>query len=102
MAPRKDLSKIGQEAFALLDEQLYGRSKGKPSFPPSSSAVKTINSKNLFYQQYQPQKSNLVQFKPASAIEERVINSYEAVQLHGGVLVCDYSKRKYSKAMAYY
>ncbi|OIT02990.1 hypothetical protein A4A49_18231 [Nicotiana attenuata] len=101
MAPRKDLSKIGQEAFALLDEQIYGKSKGRPSVPPPS-AVRTTNSKTFYYQQYQPQKSNLVQFKPASAIEERVINSYEAVQLHGGVLICDYSKRKYSKSMAYY
>ncbi|OIT03191.1 hypothetical protein A4A49_30795 [Nicotiana attenuata] len=94
MAPnKKDISKIGQEAFALLDEQRYGR-KGRPSIFHSSSAPVKTTHKNWFYYQNQPQTSHVVQFKPAYAVEERVINSHEAVQLHGGVLICDYSKRK--------
>ncbi|WMV31486.1 hypothetical protein MTR67_024871 [Solanum verrucosum] len=108
MAPnKKNISNIGQEAFGLLDEQQLYATKGKnrsqaPPPPPSSSssvvAVKTTNQNYFYYNQYQPQKSNVVQFKPS---EERVMNSYEAVKVHGGVLICDYSKRK-PKAMTYY
>ncbi|KAK4717170.1 hypothetical protein R3W88_015508 [Solanum pinnatisectum] len=105
MAPnKKNISNIGQEAFGLLDEQLYA-TKGKnrsraPPPPPSSSvvAVKTTNQNYFYYNQYLPQKSHVVQFKPT---EERVMNSYEVVKVHGGVLICDYSKRK-PKAMTYY
>ncbi|KAK4353724.1 hypothetical protein RND71_025918 [Anisodus tanguticus] len=99
MAPnKKDISKIGQEAFALLDEQqLYGE-KRSPCVPPPSFTVKTTSTNYLSYNQYQPQTAHIIQFKPT---EERVINSYEAVQLHGGVLICDYYKRK-PKAMPYY
>ncbi|XP_049405575.1 uncharacterized protein LOC125869054 [Solanum stenotomum] len=90
MAPnKKDISKIGQEAFTLLDE--FHEKNTRPS-------VKTTNKNYFYYNQYQPQKSHIVQFKPA---EERVMNSYEAVKFYGGVLVCDYSKRK-PKVMTYY
>jgi len=107
MAPnKKNISNIGQEAFGLLDEQQHYAPKGKnrsrapPPPPPSSSvvAVKTTHQNYFYYNQYQPQKSHVVQFKPS---EERVMNSYEAVKVHGGVLICDYSKRK-PKAMTYY
>ncbi|KAK6790266.1 hypothetical protein RDI58_014066 [Solanum bulbocastanum] len=105
MAPNKiNISNIGQEAFGLLDEQLLYATKGKNRTrapPPSSSsvvAVKTTNQNYFYYNQYQPQKSHAVQFKPT---EERVMNSYEAVKVHGGVLICDYSKRK-PKSMTYY
>ncbi|KAM3236456.1 hypothetical protein P3L10_016493 [Capsicum annuum] len=92
MAPnKKDISKIGQEAFSHLDEQqLYGKN--------TKSYVTTTNKNYLSYNQYQPQKSHVVQFKPS---EERVMNSYEALKLHGGVLICDYYIRK-PKPMAYY
>ncbi|WMV31487.1 hypothetical protein MTR67_024872 [Solanum verrucosum] len=105
MAPnKKNISNIGQEAFGLLDEQQHYAPKGKnrsrapPPPPPSSVVVKTTNQNYFYYNQYQPQKSHVVQFKPS---EERVMNSYEAVKVHGGVLICDYSKRK-PKAMTYY
>lgn len=81
MAPKKDISKIGQEGFTLVDE-IYERKKR-----PSSAS-------------YQPQKSHIVQLKPASAIQGRVINSHEAVKLYGGIVFSDYSKRK-STTLAY-
>ncbi|KAK4338892.1 hypothetical protein RND71_040354 [Anisodus tanguticus] len=82
MAPKNDISEIGQEGFTLLDE-VYERKK-KPS--PS----------------YQLQKSQIVQLKSGSnsAIQGRVINSHEAVQLYGGIIFSDYSKRK-STTLAY-
>ncbi|KAG5607682.1 hypothetical protein H5410_029174 [Solanum commersonii] len=103
MAPnKKNISNIGQEAFGLLDEQqLYatkGKNRSRAPPPPSSVVVTTTNQNYFYYNQYQPQKSHVVQFKPT---EERVMNSYEAVKVHGGVLICDYSKRK-PKAMTYY
>lgn len=103
MAPnKKNISNIGQEAFSLLDEQLYAtkgkiRSRAPPS--PSVVAVKTTNQNYFYYNQYQPQKSHVVQFKPT---EERVMNSYEAMNLHGGVLICDYNSKRKPKAIGYY
>lgn len=104
MAPnKKNISNIGQEAFGLLDEQQLYATKGKirSRAPPSPSvvAVKTTNQNYFYYNQYQPQKSHVVQFKPT---EERVMNSYEAMNLHGGVLICDYNSKRKPKAIGYY
>lgn len=66
MAQRKDISKIGQEGFTLLDEMC-----GK-------------------------KKSHSVQLKSASnyANQGRVINNHEAVKFYGGINLSNYSKRK--------
>lgn len=86
MAPRKDnISKIGQEAFTLLEE-IYGK---KSHIVPDS-----------IYANHGRKKSHIV---PDSnyANHGRVINNnHEAAKFYGGINLSKFSKRK-STTLAY-
>jgi hypothetical protein len=119
MAPRSqsDLVKIGLEGFALIDEyqrrlqkigyeassilEGYDPRTGKPSSPPARQppAVPRQGPKQDCIYQYQRPEALVYHMRPASAIEG-VMNSYDAMIMHEGVLIVDYSKKK-STAMAY-
>ncbi|KAI5650842.1 hypothetical protein M9H77_36847 [Catharanthus roseus] len=103
MAQRFDrqgrLKKIGYEAFGILEEHDSSR-KGSSKQSP---AITRQGSKHCLYR-YQPQKSLVYQVNPASYAtdhEEVTMSSCEAMKMHDGLLVLDYSKNKKSMAMAY-
>ncbi|KAI3469347.1 hypothetical protein Pfo_026010 [Paulownia fortunei] len=101
MASKEDLTKIGIEGFALLDE--YIEKKGRTAAPkkpyvPQRPAVPQVSRQQACLYQYQPQQTPLYQVKPVSAYE-KMNNGYEVVQFRG-VSVTDYSKRN-SAALFY-
>ncbi|MFS8030100.1 hypothetical protein Hanom_Chr17g01530131 [Helianthus anomalus] len=79
---KTDLSMIGAEAFALLDNSFSAATA-----PPSRTQPQ------MFPYQYKAQQSYVVQQTQRTG---KVINCYEAVDKYGGALVVEYPKRKTS------
>ncbi|XP_071705173.1 uncharacterized protein [Rutidosis leptorrhynchoides] len=80
---KTELSMIGAEAFALLDDNFTSRPTAPPRRPPPQ----------IFPYQYRAQQTYVFQQIPAER-NETVINCYEAVHKYGGSLVVEYPKRK--------
>lgn len=102
MTSKTDLTRIGTEGYARIDE--YLGKKGRPAIPQGPKwevgAVPQGPRIDCVYK-YQPMKTHLYQVDASVSAAEEKINSYDqTVQLRDGISIMDYSKRK-STAMAY-
>ncbi|KAI3707302.1 hypothetical protein L6452_25704 [Arctium lappa] len=104
---KAELSKIGTEAFALLDDFSCGyKSKPKPSSSIPSAPCNQIPEK-LFHYQYQHEQAYVVRQQvyvsplPVTRIG-RVISSHDATKKYGGSAIVEYPKRKTSRKGLFY
>ncbi|KAG5632853.1 hypothetical protein H5410_004570 [Solanum commersonii] len=101
MAPQRDLDKIGSEGFALIIEYFDRKRINRPPTTVEahqSCTYRYILPKSLIYLMIAPTGREAMITAPTPPV--MVLNSYEAAQLHDGIRLANYSKRR-QMPMAY-
>ncbi|KAG5631207.1 hypothetical protein H5410_002924 [Solanum commersonii] len=102
MEAERDLAKIGSEGFALID-QYFGKkriNRAATTMTPNlkaSASTKFWVTQQSFYCHYSPPRVYQVipaikkEFGTTPSTPPVALNSYEAVQLHDGIYLANYS-----------